>query len=73
VKKHASGVEACFGAVARIRTGDLLITNQLLYRLSYNGGQRADYLDESGARVNPDRRRGRRADTAHGSGLQSTR
>ena len=25
------------GAVARIRTGDLLITNQLLYQLSYNG------------------------------------
>ena len=25
------------GAVDRIRTGDLLITNQLLYQLSYNG------------------------------------
>ena len=26
------------GAVGRTRTGDLLITNQLLYQLSYNGG-----------------------------------
>ena len=25
------------GAVGRTRTGDLLITNQLLYQLSYNG------------------------------------
>ena len=27
---------ACLGAVGRNRTGDLLITNQLLYQLSYN-------------------------------------
>ena len=28
----------CFGAGRRTRTPDLLITNQLLYRLSYTGG-----------------------------------
>ena len=28
---------ACPGAVERSRTSDLLITNQLLYQLSYNG------------------------------------
>ena len=27
----------CFGADERIRTADLLITNQLLYQLSYVG------------------------------------
>ncbi len=28
---------SCLGAVGRTRTADLLITNQLLYQLSYNG------------------------------------
>ena len=31
------------GAVERSRTSDLLITNQLLYQLSYNGTGRAVY------------------------------
>ena len=29
--------EMIFGATARTRTADLLITNQLLYQLSYGG------------------------------------
>jgi hypothetical protein len=33
----ADGKRACNGAGSRIRTDDLLITNQLLYQLSYAG------------------------------------
>ena len=32
-----SGIIGFFGAASRIRTADLLITNQLLYQLSYRG------------------------------------
>ena len=35
-KKQAQGLFFCFGATDQIRTGDLLITNQLLYRLSHS-------------------------------------
>ena len=34
---------AKIGAVERSRTSDLLITNQLLYQLSYNGHVMLDY------------------------------
>ena len=34
---RAYGEEAEFGAGSRVRTDDLLITNQLLYQLSYAG------------------------------------
>ena len=37
VNKQASLWVPCSGAVERTRTSDLLITNQLLYQLSYNG------------------------------------
>ena len=37
------------GAVGRNRTGDLLITNQLLYQLSYNS-EVADYIGQSASR-----------------------
>ena len=35
-KKQAQSLFFCFGATDQIRTGDLLITNQLLYRLSHS-------------------------------------
>jgi hypothetical protein len=37
------------GAVDRIRTGDLLITNQLLYQLSYNGIPGRERFGQRGA------------------------
>ena len=40
VNKQASLWVPCSGAVERTRTSDLLITNQLLYQLSYNGAER---------------------------------
>ena len=38
------GVAAEFGAHARIRTGDLFLTKEMLYRLSYVGGLRFDSI-----------------------------
>ena len=35
-KKTGARPVFCFGATDQIRTGDLLITNQLLYRLSHS-------------------------------------
>ena len=39
-----------FGATGRIRTGDLLITNQLLYRLSHGSISRLDFVFGTTAR-----------------------
>ena len=39
-----------FGATGRIRTGDLLITNQLLYRLSHGSISRPDFAFGTTAR-----------------------
>jgi hypothetical protein len=36
-RRSLSGVFVTSGAVGRNRTGDLRITNALLYQLSYNG------------------------------------
>lgn len=35
------------GAHARIRTGDLLLTKEMLYRLSYVGAARSDSIGEA--------------------------
>ena len=45
-KYHARGIVFFFGASGRIRTGDLLITNQLLYLLSHTSNFRLllDYI-----------------------------
>ena len=33
-----------YGAHARIRTGDLFLTKEMLYRLSYVGGALSDFI-----------------------------
>ena len=47
--REYSQVFEFIGAVARNRTADLLITNQLLYQLSYNGAKRAAHVRALGA------------------------
>src|SRR5579859_7446736 len=47
------------GAHARIRTGDLFLTKEMLYRLSYVGGRNAKRLPEPHSRPPPSRPDGR--------------
>ena len=42
-KKKATTIVVAFGAATQIRTGDLILTKDALYRLSYSSVKQLDY------------------------------
>src|SRR5579859_5848548 len=57
--EYEIGPRKGLGAHARIRTGDLFLTKEMLYRLSYVGGRNAKRLPEPHSRPPPSRPAGR--------------